>query len=208
MPKKRKQVSANALAKKMTSDEVRVWLQDARIVLEPDYVLNQVSDMLAKGITPNETTDKEETSIFNNAAYILGHERHYLVAESVVDERWRSMVIDLAQLIQKEYACTSISEIALAGLAANAYYRSLRAARKMNAIIEKTEIGTVGAQLIAHTSKEIDRANRQYLAAIETLRSRRQPQLNVKVQTKAAFFGENQTFNANPQEPYENNDPQ
>lgn len=200
--------SESSIVKKMTTDEVRAWLRRVTTTADPKCILQKVQEAIKGGISNLDKASKEEYVLINEAVTMMSHERHYLLAESVVDERWRPMIMDLANCIQEEYNCTTNSEIALAGLAASAYYRSLRAGRKMNALLERTEIGTIGVQLMGQVSKELDRAERQYLSAIEVLRCRRQPQINVKVQTKAAFFGENQTFNADSQTSYETNDPQ
>ncbi len=188
------------LIKVRTPDQVREWVRKYGATVDPDEMLLMLDR--------KKVDDPDFKSKFVEIVEMLAHERHYIVAESIVDERWRPAIMDLANCIQKEYCCTTNSEIALAGLAASAYYRSLKAARKMNALLGKDEIGMVGVNLMGQVSKEIDRAERQYLSAIETLRSRRQPQMNVKIQTKTAFFNENQTINCTPQSYAKPNDPQ
>ncbi len=190
---------------KITIDEVRALLRQSRSSLEPDAILKKAGEAIARTRMALDKPSKEDELIISDALMAVSHERHYLIAESVVDERWRPMVMDLANCIQKEYHCTASSEVALAGLAAAAYYRSLRASRKINALIEKESIGMTGVQLIAQVSKEADRAYRQYLAAIETLRGRKQPQMRVSIQAKSAFFAENQTINAGGSQNYEEN---
>ncbi len=196
------------VSRKMSPEDFRKWLRTVPSHLDPQHLMKQVQEAVILGISTTGTLNEEQSELLSSGMMMLGHERQYLVAESVVDERWKPMVMDLAQSIQKEYACVSSSEIALAGLAASAYYRSLRAARKMNAYLVQTETNMIGVHLMATHSKEIDRAERQYLSAIDTLRSRRQPQVNVKIQTKAAFFNESQTINCAPQSYAETNDPQ
>jgi len=187
-------------------EEVREWLNSFHLEFEPHQVLLEIEKALSEQRKGPMDVQKVWPKV-TEAMMMTGYERHYLVAESVADKRWRPMVTDLAQSIQKEYQCVKTSEIALAGLAASAYYRSLHAARKLNGLLDMNTMGDVVLGLIGHVSKEIERADRQYLAAIETLRSRRQPQVDVKIQAKTAFFGQNQTINAHPQKPYENNDP-
>ncbi len=185
------------LIKGRTVEEIRAWVRKQHSAIEPDQILLALADL--------EASNPEALDDVGKAVLMLGHERHYLVAEAVFDERWRPMIMDLAQSIQSEYRCVTASEIALAGLAASAYYRSLRAARKMNALLEKMEISVVGVNLMAQASKEIDRANRQYASIIEILRARKQPQLDVKIHAKTAFFNEHQTINYPPQNHVENN---
>ncbi len=196
------------IEKTMSLEDFRQWLRDKPSLLDPEHLLAEAKAAVVGGIAASGMLSKDQSEILSKGMMMLAHERHYLVAESVSDEKWRPMITDFARCIQKEYSCTENSEIALAGLAASAYYRSLKAARKLNALLEKTEIGMTGVNLMTAVSKEIDRAERQYLSAIETLRSRRQPQMNVKIQTKTAFFNENQTINCAPQSYAKPNDPQ
>lgn len=190
------------LAKIATANEIRGCLRGLVSNNDPDATLIAAREEIQKMKSGEMAVAGEG---IQEAIMMLGHERHYLVAESVTDTRWRPMVTDLAGQIQKEYGCLNSSETALAGLAAAAYYRSLRASRKINALLEKESIGMTGVQLIAQVSKEADRAYRQYLAAIETLRGRKIPQLRVNIQAKSAFFAENQTINAGNSQNYEEN---
>jgi len=49
-------------------------------------------------------------------------------------------------------------------------------------------------------SKDVDRANRHFITALETLKQFKQPQLKVNVKTKNAFIAEKQQFNNNQNE--------
>ncbi len=56
----------------------------------------------------------------------------------------------------------------------------------------------VGAQYDGYRnylSKELDRAHRQFLSALETLKAIQQPAMKVNIKTNTAFVGENQQFN-------------
>lgn len=50
-------------------------------------------------------------------------------------------------------------------------------------------------------SKELDRANRHFLSAYQTLIYLKQPPLKVQVKTTNAFIAQAQQFNANKEEP-------
>ena len=47
-------------------------------------------------------------------------------------------------------------------------------------------------------SKHIDRANRQFITALTTLKQIKMPSLAISVKTKAAFVAQNQQLNVNP----------
>jgi hypothetical protein len=46
-------------------------------------------------------------------------------------------------------------------------------------------------------SKELDRANRQFITALTTLKQMKTPSIEINVTAKTAFVGKNQQFNAN-----------
>ena len=50
---------------------------------------------------------------------------------------------------------------------------------------------------ISIMSKELDRANRNYLTAMNNLLEIKRPQMNINVKTKNAYFWQNQQFNNN-----------
>ena len=54
--------------------------------------------------------------------------------------------------------------------------------------------------------KEIERASRQYLATISTLKQLKNPPIEINVKAKTAFVGQNQQFNATQE--IKTNDPQ
>jgi hypothetical protein len=46
-------------------------------------------------------------------------------------------------------------------------------------------------------SKELDRANRQFITALTTLKQMKAPSIEINVTAKTAFVAENQQFNVN-----------
>jgi len=51
--------------------------------------------------------------------------------------------------------------------------------------------------MMKELGKQVDSANRQYISTLTLLREMKQPQINIKVQSKQAFVGQNQQFNKN-----------
>jgi hypothetical protein len=59
------------------------------------------------------------------------------------------------------------------------------------------EITGNGVQYLGVLSKDLDRAHNQYLTAVQTLKSYRQPALQVNIKTRTAVIGNNQLVQTN-----------
>lgn len=101
----------------------------------------------------------------------------------------RRFVLSLADQFIEEYKCTQASEKATAQLAARAFTNVLVLSLKFSEVDVK-EVGQYNA-----LSKEMDRANRQYIQAIKLLRTLKQPKITVNVKTNEAYFAHNQQVN-------------
>jgi len=110
-----------------------------------------------------------------------------------------TFAIDLMRKLQKEYDCTTTSEKATAELAAMNYGRFLDVQRGLHTFLSKDAYGDLTIKIISVLSKELDRANRHYLTAIQTLRSLKTPPLAVNIKTQTAIVGENQLVQSNNQ---------
>jgi hypothetical protein len=105
--------------------------------------------------------------------------------------------IEFANLLVEEYGCNTPSEKALVQVITSAYIRSLQYA-------EMLSINTSGGgKPISHErnnyysflSKEIDRAQRQYITGLHTIKQLKSPSLPVTIKTTTAFIAENQQVN-------------
>ncbi|KKQ23743.1 MAG: hypothetical protein US40_C0007G0057 [Candidatus Roizmanbacteria bacterium GW2011_GWC2_37_13] len=105
--------------------------------------------------------------------------------------------------LYKEYNCQTASEKALAQTVVIAFEHILDYSRRLHAMLETTgrmqvmDIKTYPLILkrIQIIGLELDRANRQFLTALQTLKQIKAPQLEVNVKTKTAFVAQNQQFN-------------
>lgn len=121
---------------------------------------------------------------------------------TIVPSMFATIGIDLMRKIQKEYACVSESEKSIAELASASFVRALDAQGRIKRYLDGGELTGIGVQYLAVMSKELDRANRHYLSAIQTLRSLRQPPMQLNIRTNTAVIGQNQIVQTN-----ENNEP-
>ncbi len=116
-------------------------------------------------------------------------------------EKYKSFSIEFARDLIKEYSCTSASEKALVQLITSAFIRSLEYAEMLsNNCSGKKPFTAERNGLYAVLSKEIDRAQRQYLTGINTLSNIKHPALHVTFKTQNAFVAQNQQVNAHTEE--------
>ena len=123
-------------------------------------------------------------------------ENGVLLANSL-PELSRTLAIDLMRKIQKEYLCTTPSEKATAELAALSYVRTLDIQRRITNYLEIGTFTDLGVHYLDMLSKELDRANRHYLTAIQTLRTMKQPPLQFNIRADTAVVGQNQVVQTN-----------
>ena len=95
------------------------------------------------------------------------------------------------QDLEKEFKCKSPSDKALVDLIANSYVRKLSYSRKLETT--KPCTGKDYDRYREFLSKEVDRAHRQFLSALEMLRAIKQPKLNLRVTN--AFLAHQQQIN-------------
>jgi len=127
-------------------------------------------------------------------AFAYGVETGHVIS-SCVDEPFQKIAVQMKKELEKEFDCKSYSEKALVDLAVNGYVRVMRYSWKMEG--NQKYIGQKYDGYRNYLSHEIDRSQRHYISAIETLKFMKQPSLRVNIKTNNAFVGENQQFNNN-----------
>lgn len=98
---------------------------------------------------------------------------------------------DLSTKLQEEYSCKTTSEKATAHLAAHSYCRILNLQKRINSYLERGEITIIGDKYLEFLSKDLDRAERHYFNAIQTLQMMNQPPIHLTVKTQQANFAQN-----------------
>lgn len=170
-----------------------------------EYVLNTVS----KQIGPRSKTEKliketlpaaqktgeipeDGTSLINDLSRAFSIETGHVLIESV-RESYRDLIIQLKEDIQNEYNCTTSLEKALVDQIANSYVRKLSYSTRLeqqNSYIDADQV-----RYRNHLSTEIDRAHRQFLSGLETLKAIKSPKLDIKLKTENAYIAEKQSIN-------------
>jgi hypothetical protein len=101
----------------------------------------------------------------------------------------------------KEHGITKITDKLFLDLALNAYFRALRCSAIYHALIQnkdgEIQVSQVRTNFLKELSKQIEMANEQFYRFIKQLEQNGTPPVNVKINTKSTFIGQNQQFNKN-----------
>lgn len=150
---------------------------------------NQLPNILLKKVAPEVAS--ANISILS-LAYSL--ESGHALLESVGD-RYRSFALEMKKSLEQEFACEKPSERMLVDQVVNAHLRKLEYTRLMVKYREQEWLSQEKAAFLSFYSKEADRAHRQFISALETLKAIKQPPINVNVKAQNAFVAQNQQFN-------------
>ena len=130
---------------------------------------------------------------------IFENESHIGLMESF-NEKYQMFARELATNMIREHNCSNETEKALAELAANAYIRVIDNSRRLNNLLEMNNANQNINGFFSILSKQIDRANRQYISALLTLKQLKAPQIEMNIKTNTAFISNNQQVNVNKDE--------
>lgn len=147
----------------------------------------------------NEVVKKRFTDKSMLLLRIFENESHVALMESF-SENYRMFSKEMADDLIKEFNCIKEYEKALAKLMTNAYIRVLDNSRRLNNELESREITPNKNVYIANLSKQVDRANRQFISALMTLKQLKVPQIEMNIKTNTAFISNNQQVNVNKDE--------
>lgn len=173
--------------------DINEFIKQCAIGDDPIAILEQAQHEL------DNTKDIQGTatqSSLYKALTLFEFDKGILMA-SAIPERYRAFSIDFSRNLQKEYQCETPSEKATAELVAINFIRTLEIQYKINSYLGRGEITDMGVRYLAVLSKELDKANRHYLSALQTLKVIKQPALEVNIKTQTAVVGQNQIVQSN-----------
>lgn len=160
----------------------------------PEGLVNKINrEILPKFVDWKNMGIKQQSEVVIKMIRQLGLDTQVPLFNSVGNG---GMVMDVAKQIIEEYDCKTASEKATAQIAANAFVRIM----ENSEVIRASRNSSINLKLVPYfsiISKELDRATRQYEAAVSNLIRMKTPPINVKVTTKTAFMAGNQQFNVN-----------
>lgn len=205
-PKKQNKELAKKEDKKAEIEKVRKGLTDVRNnsinFFDANSKIEEFNDLQnKKELTAKEKKRKDKLGLELATVYGLrngiwvGHLSH--ISNSGFLSTTRNDFI-------KEYDCKTSLELMLTDRIIGNYWRSMRLDTVLNRLIEKEDGGYTFNEftisIVRELSKSLESASRQLNANILLLKELKQPKLNVRVNTKNAFVGENQQFNVNKQD--------
>lgn len=113
------------------------------------------------------------------------------------EKKWFAMT-DFTNSLIEEYKCETPSEKTLCEMIACNYFEKLRLTNYLSSTINAGQyLSHERNGYITTLSKSINRADRGYINALNTLREIKSPSLNIHIKTKTAIIGTNQQFNTN-----------
>ncbi|NTV40774.1 MAG: hypothetical protein HGA61_00675 [Candidatus Moranbacteria bacterium] len=193
---KNKDVQSVALTKKIPPEDMKkIIIKSFTRGIDSMSVLEELSSLQLSDFFKNQEQDKALANNFEKVALAFSLESGCILAESV-PERYKSFCFELKKKLEQEFDCQTASEKAIVEQAVNAHIKTLSYSRLMNKHKEPEHLSPDKVNMLNFYSREIDRAHRQYISAIETLKFMKQPSLKVNIKTNNAFLAENQQFNS------------
>jgi len=191
-----------AIIEKMTVEEAKDFInQIAYIDGDPKRIMQELSEDLLPQIKSGKADKKvyeKTTEAVSKALMVYGLETHYPLAETV-NKSYRPLAIEFSRQLIQEFDCKTPSEKALAQIVVNAYLRVIDNSKRFNNCYEAGEyLSKERTNHLSVMSKQLDRANRQFITALTTLKQIKMPSFEINVKTKAAFVAQNQQLNINP----------
>lgn len=187
---------------KMTPEEAKDFINQAAFIDgDPTLIMKELSEDLLPQIKSGKADKevyKKATEAVSKALMVYGLETHYPLAETV-NKSYRPLAIEFSRQLIQEFDCKTPSEKALAQIVVNAYLRVMDSSKKFNNCYEASEyLSKERTNHLSVMSKQLDRANRQFITALATLKQLKTPSLEINVRTKIAFVAQNQQLNINP----------
>jgi len=181
--------------KQYTVDEVRdVLRRELYYKGHPTLLLEKMAAAIPEVLQGKNKQKYDE--LLQEVAQIMNLDNHVLLFKSA-GTGYESFGVEFASLLITEYNCTSPSEKALAQAITSAYIRSIKYAEMLSVNISGDRPITKELNNYYNfLSKEIDRAQRQYITGLQTLKQLKSPSLPVTIKTTTAYIAENQQVNS------------
>ncbi len=189
-----------------SESELKVAIEDAVVAMKDHFDSKPLDELKDSAIAMNQNPGDMEI----RGKFQKNFDR-FLYATAIEDGGYVSSIVHkddyyyakkLRTQIIKENKTTSQTEMIIVDMAVTSYFRYLRIsslqirlASQIGAVIGKDLQPKVN--LLKQYDRQIDASYRQFISSITFLKEIRQPKLNVKIQSKETFVGQNQQFNKN-----------
>lgn len=192
-----------------TPEDVRKFLMKAiHRICNPDTELKALGKLFSEYAAADQAgKDAMETKLDEQSLaslMTLAVQSHLPLVESVAS-RYRSLVIEMAEQLIKEFNCETHSERAIAQVAAVSYVRFMALSKTLNQVTEIEFLQHATTGYYGMIGREVDRAERRFRTTIMTLKQMKYPTMNLQLKVNTAFVAQNQQINAslepNPEQP-------
>jgi len=191
--------------KKYTPEEAKEFILGSRMLRgDVSHTLKTLSEeILPKFLhgTSKEkrAIEKDANSHMSVVVYGFETETHVTLMESF-GERYRGGAKVICEQFIRDLECKTDAEKVMAETAAVGFMRYLDASRRLNNCLDvDLTITPNKTAFMAMLSKERDRAHRQYLSTVSTIKQLKAPAIEMNIRAKTAFVSHNQQINAENQ---------
>lgn len=189
-------ISKKSIEKSKTDEKIKQLRTNFKTESDPETVLKDLSTMYGSyDRNDSESLDKVTDLLFDT--FTLSEFDNGLLMSIIISKHYRTFAIEMLRQLQKEYNCVTFSEKATAELATINYVRTLELQAGISSSLNKGITTELGTKFLTVIGKELDRASRHYLTAIQILRLMKQPPMQVKITTDTAIVGQNQVIQSN-----------
>jgi hypothetical protein len=130
----------------------------------------------------------------HNLALNDGLKSGYALTDSL-SKNYQGLAYEMRKSFLEEFDCQKAHEKALVDQIVNAYARKMHLSKMMMTNQSFSYYEGERTNHFYFLSKEIDRAHRQFLSALETLQALKQPPLKINLRAHNAFLAQNQQLN-------------
>lgn len=184
-----------ALLEPFTKEEtVQMAIERVRGNKSVKTALNELTESQLPSILLGNEVPEAASANMNILSLAHSLESGHALLESV-DDRYKPFALEIKKSLEQEFACEKPSERMLVDQIVNAHLRKLEYTRLMVKYREQEWLSQEKVAVLNFYSKEADRAHRQFISALETLKAIKQPPINVNVKAQNAFVAQNQQFN-------------
>lgn len=167
----------------LSTNKSRKAIKEAvRSPYDPAIVIKETKEDLETFLINNDSRD----ALFNlerranDLAGIISLDNHSLITGSV-QEKYRTLIIEYSQRLEKEVVNPTITEKTLIELTAIAYGRYISNADRLETCLSLDTTTLIMVSHCAMLGKEIDRSHRQLVASLSALKSLRSPPIAVSI---------------------------
>lgn len=198
-----KQRNKKAITKCFTSEEAEKLVHEVfKKESDPDNIFTEIAEKLLPDLmhgTPEESERAKQFLIGRSEEALMttGLTHHYQLLDCV-DRRYAALLLSMTRQIENDFECKTTAEKALAENIALAHVKVIDHSRQLHEALGQMgrSSTSIRSQEVEALSRQVDRANRQFLTGLTTLRQLKYPALQVNVISRNAFVAQNQQVNA------------